>query len=218
MGASYVQLPADSTGKKLATRQRTVGANTVEEQYVIPISERVRSGVYAATMLCPVAASATNGTTTGFWWLYNPAASGILMALRRVEYQSQNGSALATVTSPRLSINLFTFTGGTPSGTAITPGKLDSAYPTPTGLLKSTQATTTVTLGAPVFAFLPAWSQSGSSGGPSGGTVADWNPAEEGQPVLRAGEGIVCYQPDAGTTSDTRRQIVDIAWCEYTLP
>lgn len=34
MPESYVQVPTDSSGKKLRTRQRTVGANTVEEQYV----------------------------------------------------------------------------------------------------------------------------------------------------------------------------------------
>lgn len=34
MAESFIQLPADGAGKKLRTRQRVVGANTVQEQYV----------------------------------------------------------------------------------------------------------------------------------------------------------------------------------------
>lgn len=218
MGASYVQLPADSSGKKLATRQRTVGANTVEEQYVIPRSERVLSGVYMASVLAVVQAAATNGTSTGFFWLYNPVGSAVLLALRNVRYMCQHGTpATVSLTSPRCALSLFTFTG-TPAGAAITSGKGDSSYATATAKLMSTQVTSVVTLGAMFASFLPVWSQSTSSGGPGGVAEAEWTPDEDGLPLLRAGEGIVCWQPDAGSTSDVRRQAIDFSWSEFTLP
>lgn len=220
MGASYIQLPVDSAGKKLATRQRTIGANTVEEQYVLELtSERVRSGVYFASILSVVQATATNGTTSGFWWLYNPVGSSVLMALRRAVYTCQNGSpATATPTSPRTQLSLFTFTG-TPGGAAITTGKADSTYGAAAGILMSTQVTSAVTLGAPIKSFLPAFNQITGSGGPAAATFADWDPAsDDGMPLLRAGEGIACWQPDNGSTSDVRRQVLNIAWEEFTIP
>jgi hypothetical protein len=39
MPESFVQLPADSTGKKLRTRQRVIGSNTVQEQFVAQSAE-----------------------------------------------------------------------------------------------------------------------------------------------------------------------------------
>jgi hypothetical protein len=33
--------------------------------------------------------------------------------------------------------------------------------------------------------------------------------------VLAAGEGMVIYQADAGTTADTRKLVIDGAWSEF---
>jgi hypothetical protein len=220
MGEQIIQLPADSTGKKVRTQERVVGANTVQEQYVIVDTPRVRSGVYMAqTGLHSVAAAATNGTSTGNWWLYNPAASGLKIALRRIEFASGSGAAAAVIaTSPRIQLSHFTFTG-TPGGAAIASRKVDTAYATAAGLLMSTQVTSVVTLTQPFFAFLTGiWNQSTSSGGPGVGFASDWLPEESGQPIIAAGEGIVCWQPDAGTTSDPRRFVTNIAWDEFTTP
>jgi hypothetical protein len=221
MGAQKIILPADSTGKAIYTQERTVtGPGTVQLQYVITASERVLSGVYSAqTGLHSVSATATNGTTTGNWWLYNPVGSTTLISVRRIEFASGSGAAsVAIATSPRIQLSRFTFTG-TPAGTTITSGKIDSNFPTATAVLKSTQVTSVVTLAGDIFAFLTGiWCQSTSSGGPGAGQTSDWLPDEDGQPVLRAGEGIACWQPDAGSTSDPRRFVTNIAWTEYTVP
>ena len=42
-----------------------------------------------------------------------------------------------------------------------------------------------------------------------------WDLAEEEMPVLRAGEGIVFYSADAGTTAN-RRMVADMIWEEYS--
>ena len=171
------------------------------------------AGKYIASILNTVPASATNGTSTGFWWLYNPVGSSFVISLLYVRYQSQHGSpATACASSPRCALNLFTFTG-TPSGTNIVPGKMDSSMSSPGAALKSTQATSVVSLGALVRAFLPVWSRSTSSGGPeSTASHVEWK--VDGEIVLRAGQGLVCYQPDAGSTSDVRRQNIDLYWKE----
>ena len=47
MGESYIQLPEDSTGKKIRSRVRTIGANEVHEEYALLGSERVLGGLYS---------------------------------------------------------------------------------------------------------------------------------------------------------------------------
>jgi len=216
MGDQIIQLPADSTGKKLRTQERTVGANTVQMEYVIPDSLRVMSGVYLAHFKGTVQAAATNGTSTGFWWFYNPVGSSKKIALRFMRVSISESTPLTSATSPRVSFTAFTFTG-TPGGTAITPRKVDTSFATATGLLMSTQVTSVVTLTQAFHSVLVPCIQSGSSGA-SDVMVSEWSWREDEQPVLAAGEGIVCYQPDAGTTADTRTLVTDFAWAEYTIP
>jgi hypothetical protein len=212
---SFIRLPPDSTGKRLHTRQRDVGPGTVEEQYVIPLSLRVRSGVYLSQTGAHVVQAAADTFPAARWFLINPVASGVLVAFRRCEFSSQMGSVLATPTSPRINLRLFTFTG-TSSGAAITIGKVDSAFATAVAKLVSANTGLSISGGADIFSFMPT--AGATAVGYAAPASLDWNPEEEGMPVLREGEGIACYQPDAGTTSDTRRYITSIAWEEYTLP
>jgi hypothetical protein len=187
----------------------------VDEQYVIPISERVRTGVYLAQTGAHVVGATADLATAGRWFLINPIGSTVLVALRRVEFMAQMGSALATPTSPRLQLERFTFTG-TASGATITPAK--RATSDAAGVAKLLTATTglVTTAGAAIYAFLPV--ASGTAVGFADATTADWLPDEDGMPVLAAGEGIVFRQADAGTVSDTRRYVTNIAWDEYTVP
>ncbi|HYS41461.1 MAG TPA: hypothetical protein VEO01_38085 [Pseudonocardiaceae bacterium] len=218
MGAQKIVLPPDSTGKAMLTQERTVtGPGVVQVEYVIPISERVFSGAYLYALNGTVQASAHTGTGTGFWYLYNPAASGILLALDYCIFMSSEATALATVTAPRINLTGFTFTG-TPGGTTIAPEKVDSAFGANVAVFMSTQVTSVVTLTKDFASFLPTVVQSSSSGGPAGSTYAAYQPEERLRRVVHPGEGIVCWQPDAGTAADTRKVITNIAWSEYTVP
>jgi len=220
VGEQIIQLPADSTGKKVRTQERTVGANTVQEQYVIVDSPRVRTGGYHAhTGNHTIQAAATNGTSTGFWWFYNPVGSTQLIEIVKVTFSTSETTALANLTSPRVLLSGFTFTG-TPGGAAITPKKVDTTDPAATAILMTTQVTSVVALTQAMYAHLAVCVQSGSSGGP-GVPSAEKYPDDadlDMRPVLRAGEGIVCYQPDAGVASDTRKLITNLMWKEYTVP
>ncbi len=215
MPESFIQMAPDSTGKKARSRQRVIGANTIEESYVITVSARVKSGVYVVNTGAHVIAAAAHAATVGFWWLLNPVGSAVLVSLRRVEFASQLGSVLATPTSPRITIERVTFTG-THSGALITVADADSVAPTPTSRLSLASTGATLAAGAVAFAFLPI--ASATAVGYTAAAVMDWTPDEDGQLVLAAGEGIVCRQPDAGTTADTRRFVTNIAYDEYTIP
>lgn len=217
MGAQKIILPADSVGKAIHTREITVaGPGVVQQQYVIPVSERLNSGVYRShTGAHVVQAAAQNGTSTGFWWLYNTSAT-VICSLRRVQFASQRGSALATPTSPRIVLQTFTFTGA-PAGTAIVPAKTDSGFAAATASLRSTQVTSVVTLAQQFMAFLPISDISATVTGNA--TDGDWVPdTEDGEMLLRQNQGIACWQADAGSTSDTRRFVTNIAWSEFTIP
>jgi hypothetical protein len=216
MGDQEIALPPAGVGRSIHTRERTVsGPGVVQEPYVIPISPRLASGIYLATTTGVVQASATNGTSTGFWWLYNPGTGGVLVALRSANLASQLGSALLTPTSPRILLAAFTYTG-TPAGTAVTPRKADTAFGAAVASLRSTQVTSVVTLTQNVWAWFPYANETAVGGNPPSGTT--YAPKEDEQVVLAANEGVVCYQPDAGTTSDTRVLAWNLAWSEFTVP
>lgn len=215
MGEQFIQLPVDGSGKRQRTRERTVSGNVIQEPYLISIRERVLSGVYLAQTGAHVVQAAADAAGVGRWWLFNPVGSTVLVAFRRCEFLSQLGSVLAAPTSPRLTLSLFTATG-TASGASVTPGKQDSTQAAATATLRTASTGLTITDGADVFSFMPT--ASATAVGYAAPAVADWLPEDEGMPILRAGEGIYLTQSDAGTASDTRRYVTNIAWEEFTLP
>lgn len=216
MPESFVQVPADSSGKKLHTRQRTVGANTVEDEFTIPISQRVKTGIYIVSQELTVLAAA-HTTTAGFFWLQNPVGSTVLVSLRRIDFMSQSNTALATPTAPRIGFRLATFTG-TASGAVATLGKIDSTMATNTGTVRTAITGMTVTNGAIFTSFYPVINNVAAGAGATAPAALFWAPDEDGMIVLRAGEAVACTQLTAGTTSDTRVFSVGLTFEEYTLP
>lgn len=216
MGDQEIALPPSGVGRSIHTRERTVaGPGVVQEPYVIPISVRVSSGIYLATVASVVQAAATNGTSTGFWWLYNPIGSTVFVALRSINVATQLGTVLATPTSPRILLTATTFTG-VPAGTAVAPRKADTSFATATASLRTTQVTSVVSLTEQITAWFPYANETAVGGSPPSGST--WAPKEDEQPVLAAGQGLVLYQPDAGTTADTRVLTTSLVWSEYTVP
>lgn len=219
--ASKVTLPLDTgnTGKNVRTQTRVVGADTVHEHFFVPSTTRNRLGIYygtSGTLTVPIAAQ--NGGTTGLFWLYNPIGSVVKMALRRWAAQIQFAVTTAIdVSVPRLATSLFTFTG-VGSGAQVAPAKRATADAAAVGQLRTASTGLTVTVGAMIKSDFPAILPTASSATiqaqipPS--TSNDWDPPEEEQPILVAGEGLVCWAADASTTAN-RRISVDLIWEEF---
>lgn len=214
--AGFVQLPTDSgnTGKKVRTRTRVVGSDTVHEHYFIESSEREYVGKYIAhSGVFTVQTAAHTFGTSGFFWFINPIGSSVLVAVSGIEVITQMGSALAAPTSPRLLFSRFTYTG-TPSGATVTPGKLDSNMATPQASFRTALTGMSMSKDADMLGTLPTASATAVGYAPS--MMDEWSPPESEQIILRAGEGLGFWQADAGTNADTRRIIVTMKWEEYT--
>ena len=154
-----------------------------------------------------------HAATAGFFWLINPVGNTKNIKLRRVECQTQITTALVTLTAPRINIERMTFTG-TSSGAQITPTKIETSQPNATGLLITASTGLTPSAGAIAYSFLPVMAI--TAVGAQVPVMLEYEPPEEAMIVLVPGEGIVCRQADAGTASDTRKLIINLAWQEYT--
>ena len=157
--------------------------------------------------------AAAHAATAGFFWLINPIGNPKNVKLRRVEFESAPTAATVFVTSPRVTVERMTFTG-TASGAQITPSKVKSSMANPTGLLLTANTGLTIIAGAVAYTFLVTAIL--TAVGVSNPSMLEWEPPEEGMKDLASGEGIVIRQADAGSASDTRKAVVNLAWEEYT--
>lgn len=218
--ASFVQLPDDSSnaGKKIRTQTRVVGANTVHEHYFVTASSRLILGrYYFVSTLLSVQVSAQNGTSTGFFWLQMPVGSNNRGRLRKLLVEQCNLSAIIAdlSTSPRILLTRFTFTG-TASGAQITPCLRRSDDATAAATVRTAVTGMTVTVGAPAQAIMVPAVNFTTSGVESWKNYFEFAPVDEEDFLdFDAGQGFLLYQPDAGTTADTRRFVVSGEWDEY---
>lgn len=198
-------------GKRGATASRTEDGVVKQFDRFILEDRRTRRGVYICqTGLHAILATAQT-FPAGSWFLINPVDSGIKMALRRIEFMCSGTAAAATL--PRLLLQRATFTG-TASGALVTPAKHDTNDLEPIGSLRTANTGLTMTAGAHVYSFLPVVIITAAAG--LNPATADWLPEGEGQPILAPGEALVFTQPLAGTSSDSRRFVTNVAWDEFT--
>lgn len=211
-------LPLDTgnTGKKVRSQTRVVGADTVHEHFFIPISARNKLGLYKTSSLVLTVPSAVhNGTTTGYSWLYNPIGSTIKMSVKRITIVDQFTALAVDLLAGELRASLFTFTG-TGSGALLTPAKRDSTDAGAQGNHRTASTGLTCTLGAPIFSrFYQTMDLVTGGAGHWSPQTTEWNPDnEDGEIVLRAGEGIVFWHSVAVTTAN-RRLIINTSWEEF---
>ena len=200
---------AGNTGKRIRTDTRVVGADTVHHHWFVPISARSKKVFHYSPLLQSVQASAQDATATGFFWFQVPAANAWDVAIRKCVLKFATGNTL-TLTFPRIVLARFTFTG-TPSGATVTAAKRKSAE-APTADLRTAVTGMTVTLAATVATFLvPQMHAVGQAFQPP---VQKWpedhDSFEDDDVILAPSEGVLLYQPDAGTASDPRRFTVDL--------
>jgi len=221
-------------GTKIDTR--TVGAGTDEHRQVMVIGDPTTAAnvakvtaagelvttdtnrlkqataiLHSGRLTVTVAADAA---TAGRLWLINPVGSAVLIELRRVEMSSAPIAVTAFITSPRITCERVTFTG-TATGATITPAVRDTTEAALVGSIRTASTGLTLTAGAVAYGFMVVPILTGV--GASVPKLQEWEPSEAGRLVLRAGQGVVIRQADAGTTADTRVFQINLAWSEYTV-
>jgi len=223
--ADKVILPLDTgnTGKKVRTQTRVIGADTVHEHFFIQTSRRKIEGIYnfAATAPASVQATAQNGTATGFFWLELPVGGTRRARLRdfKVTFDWGVVPSADVTTLPRIAVARFTFTG-TASGALITPARSNSSSEMTANVANIRTAVTgmTVTVGAIAWSALAPFIDFATAAGinvqPRFTEYYDPDD-EEAYLDFGPGEGLLLYQPDAGTASDIRRFNYWGRWDEY---
>jgi len=216
--AGFIQLPLDTsnTGKKRRTQTKVIGADTVHEDFVIPISKRNILGSYiTSTGVIAIPIAAQNGTTTGAVWFYNPVGSTKKVAIEKIKIAVQFVALAEDLLAGNLSISSMTVTG-TASGTQKVPGKLDSTMP-----VASADARTVVTGLTPVLVsvlgsfLLPVMGLATGGAGVFPAANLEWvADSEEEEIILNAGEGIVIWNASAVTTAN-RNMVINIQHSEY---
>jgi hypothetical protein len=222
-------LPSDAgnTGAKTPTMTRTIGSDIVHVPLFIKETREVVKGVYRASMaLQSVQAAAQNGTSTAFLWISCPAAvTDRAMRLRKMELQINHSASTTMPTVPRIGIARYTFTG-TASGATLAGAKIDPDAPNPSIDLRTASTGMTITLNTNPGSLLnsvlvPPMHNVTAAGllfAPSiPQYLVDISADEDEWPMIKAGQGIVLYQLDAGTATDTRRFTASMTWDEIEI-
>lgn len=216
---NVIILPTDSgnTGKKIRTKESVVGANTVEEYFFIPSSERNTTGQYKFVIPAQaIPTAAHTGTTTGFLFMINPLSSTVNMAVDRISFRQNFSTTLAVdLIAPLIHVSRITFTG-TLSATATTPAKRKTSDAAAQGLIATAMTGLTVTKLGDVYGFIGQTMDLVTGGaGHWSGQADEWNPQDEDDElILVPGEGIVVWSTLAVTTAN-RKLIVNGAWFEF---
>lgn len=226
---SIVTLPNDAanTGAKTPAVTKTQGADQVKVPMMIHDRYETVKGVYRAAMpIQSVQASAQNATSTGFLWITCPAAlTTRAIRLRKLELSFQHSASTTMPTLPRIGLARFTFTG-TASGATLAGAKVDPDADNPSVDMRTAVTGMTVTLNTDPGSLLstvvvPAMHNVTAAGLLFACTdvqqLVNLQADEDEWPMIKAGQGLVLYQPDAGTTTDTRRFGVSMLWDEIEL-
>jgi hypothetical protein len=220
--ASNIQLPDDTgnAGKKVRTETKSIGGITVHEHFMVPtVGMTVLGKYFFSSTQQTVAAAAQNATSTGFFWLQMPVAATATALIRSVNADYNLVGTTAFPTAPVISFSKFTFTG-TASGASVT------ALPYKTGGTVNQMIVQTAVTGMTVTVVndFGALSIPGlaTAVGAFGGSkqIIPKSPIayERGMDLeIGPGEGIVIYQTQAGSGSDTRKFVVQLEWLELDL-
>jgi len=114
---SLVQV-TEGTGKKLHTNQRTIGANNVEDEYVLP-----GEFPYASYLVYPLTSTSTAGAANDHILTINAGAS-LKVRIRRIRIEQAANATTATLLALQI---MRTTTAAPTGGTAVTPRPHDSA-------------------------------------------------------------------------------------------
>lgn len=211
--------PSGAGVAQIRTRERTVSSEAVVEQYVIPVSERVRACQCMATTFRITGISAANINLAS---LFNRTGSGRLVAVKRLTVQSDATLNSGTIRNTRVT----RITTNPTTGTLLTPVLTDTAE-SHAALVEFRGAnasdggaatTLTATPGTPGWGQLTQRNPSGTvyeqQRSPDNPLVPSFMSRDPN--VLREGEGLLVTNVENAST--TTFYIINAVWEEYTLP
>lgn len=190
MSESYIQVPADSTGKKVRTKARTIGGTEVHEQQIAEVE--------LPTYI--VGNSSTSGIANAqnkiYIALFNSSGSGKIIKIREIWIMN---AQLTAVTGVGVEWNIDNINSAPTGGTTLTPRKMDSQNPNLPGQIVIQEAPTG---GAnKVFTWFPVYlSNDEIIGTQFGAVLCNMIPVYPAIPkecqdiTLREGEGIQVKQ------------------------
>lgn len=186
MPESFIQVPPNSTGSKVRTRSRVIGANTVHEQAVY---QAALPTYYA---LADAVTCAQNKQVIS---ILNDTGSGKVVALKKLFIIN---TQLSTVTGVALRSDVKRATAHS-GGTVVTPASADSANPAIPAQITVRTAATSVTESTLLFPLTYTNDEVGATQAfPSAQLMAGLNWFPEGAEVqevrLREGEGLTIKQ------------------------
>ena len=203
MSESYIQLPADSAGKKVRTIQKTILAQIVQSQMHVRDSRRAVVGSYSVVTPEITTTVVTNYRIASIW---NSNATKKIV-IKRIIVSNRCAAASA------VNVIQILFLTADVTGTDISANiaKKDSTDPASIATVKHTAAQTG-TLGGVIVAYAKVGTASGSSE-----LICDYNMAnqsvEEDEIILNQNEGVVVTKLLAGDADD--RFVVTFEWEEY---
>lgn len=231
MPEDFVQIAPDSTGSKIHTISRVIGANTVEQQVVL-IGDR-REVLFrgrSSTFRIVGRAAATQNLMT----IYN-ASTTRLVDVKRVMFDAY-GTAARVITVPPAIVRISRFTTASSNGTVLSQTSLDTAETSDVNVTcrgdssaDGTNSTTTLTVTIPAGTILAQeliprqlWNSGTVAATMTWSEVADRMVFLEGSAdvTLRQNQGLVVHlaSPAATSIPNTDNFLVSIDWEEYTVP
>jgi hypothetical protein len=199
---AFIQVPPDSTGKKVRSIEKTVGTDIVHEEVFVVGSPRRLIGVYQYSS--PVV---SGSTTAGYVYhsIFNPSTSNRLMAVRRIVI---NWVTVAAAVYIEGALYRITAASGGTAFAATSVGKKDTSYPAPTVDIR--YAGVTVTLENKMFNLITP----GAVGQITGIFNLFFDRGDgRSDIILRPGQGLALRQEAAGD-ADFRVSIM-VEWEEF---
>ena len=227
MGEQFIQLPADSSGKKLRTRERVIGANTIEEQYVLAYPPHDRVASYRG-MVAGFAVPGSAATPQNIWSIENASASTVNVALRDLSVGVAS-TAVGTARDPILA--LYRITAMPTGGTVLTKVGTDTTPDAGTGsasvIVRSgasadgtASAITATAAGGRIWAEYANRLHTLAGQTMTGPIELTSQIFEEAPLILRPGQAFILQVITAAAADNiaTRLFLVSAAWEEFTWP
>lgn len=225
MADGFIQLPADSSGKKLRTRDRGAAGH---DQYVVPTDDRLLSFRGRVATFRTAGRAGTAGQKV--FSIHNASGSSVIVDVRQIKVDLVSTAVRAITVEPVL-VRLWKVTVLPTNGTALTKVSKDTGkYPTSSASVtilgdasadKVGSATTlTATLPAGTFFSEEYGSRNFTAVGQEAADKLVFLEAEEDTMTLQALQGVVVFLDYATATFNpvTDFWAVTCDWDEYTLP